>query len=119
MPIEVLMSYKEFKYSDGSFKREWTDEKGRYHREDGPAIICYRSDGSISSESFYFEFRLHRELGPAQIWYDKNGSIEFERFYFNRIYLGDEKEGFWYLWRILSDEKRQSPEILKCLTRYL
>jgi antitoxin component YwqK of YwqJK toxin-antitoxin module len=119
MPIEVLMSYEEFKYSDGSFKREWKDEYGLFHREDGPAIICYYPGGSISSESFYFEGRPHRELGPAQIWYNENGSIEFERFYVNRIYLGDEKEGFWNLWRILSDEKRQSPEILKCLTRYL
>jgi hypothetical protein len=119
MPIEVLMSYEEVKYSDGSFRRVWANGSGEWHREDGPAFTCYRSDGSISSESFYFKGRYHRELGPAHTWYNENGSIHFERFYVNGVYLGDNKEGFLMLWGRLSDEKRQSPEILKCLTRYL
>jgi hypothetical protein len=91
MPIEVLMSYEEVKYSDGSFRRVWENGSGELHREDGPAIIWYNSDGSIFEEDFY----LHGKC------------------------LGENKEGFLMLWGRLSDEKRQSPEILKCLAKYL
>jgi hypothetical protein len=112
------MSYKEFKYSDGSFKREWKNAYGLFYREDGPAIICYRSDGSISSESFYFEGRPHRELGPAFVSYNSDGSIEREDFHLNGDFLGYDKKGFWALWSRLTDDKRNNPELLKCLARF-
>ena len=111
--------YKETKYSDGSFIREWRNVSRQLHRELAPAVIWYYPDGSISSKAFYFKDSYHRELGPAYTWYNQNGSIKLERFYVNGVYLGNDKEGFLMLWRILSDEKRKSPEILKCLTRYL
>jgi hypothetical protein len=84
------MSYEEIEYYDGSFQREWMDEKGEYHREDGPASICYRSDGSIFEEDFY----LHGK------------------------YLGENKEGFWALWDRLDEDKRNNPELLKYLVRF-
>jgi hypothetical protein len=96
------MSYEEIRYSDGS------------------STICFRSGGSINRKFFYdSRGRYHRELGPAQTWYNENGSINLERFYVNGVHLGDDKEGFLMLWGRLSDEKRQSPEILKCLAKYL
>jgi len=85
------MSYEEIKHSDGSFRREWMTENGKPHREDGPAIIWYNSDGSILEEDFYFHGK----------------------------FLGDDKEGFWSFWEILTEDKRKSPEILKYLVRFL
>ena len=52
-------------YSDGS--QEWY-LNGKFHREDGPAII--RPDGS---QFWYLNGRLHREDGPAIIY--SNGTV--------------------------------------------
>lgn len=52
---------------------EWRNEKGLYHREDGPAIE--RIDGD---ELWYIDGKLHRDDGPAikfsyyKAWY-RNG----------------------------------------------
>jgi hypothetical protein len=84
------MSYKEFKHSNGSFRREWRNISYQCHREDGPAIIRYHPDGSINEELFYL----------------------------NEKYLGKDEKGFWALWDNLTDDKRQNQEILKCLIRF-
>jgi hypothetical protein len=115
---EVFMSYREWKYSDGSLQREWRDEKVEYHRENGPASICYRSDGSIRTEYFYLNGVQHRELGPAFIFYRADGSIIWEDFYLNGESLGREKKGFWALWDNLTEEQRKNPELLKYLVRF-
>jgi hypothetical protein len=112
------VSYKEIEYSNGSFLREWRDERGRYHREDGPASICYRSDGSIRTEYFYLNGVQHRELGPAFIFYRADGPIIWEEFYLNGEFLGRDKEGFWVLWDNLNEEQHRSPEILKRLSGF-
>ena len=39
------MSYGEHKDNNGFFYKEWRDDKGLDHREDGPAYLCYRADG--------------------------------------------------------------------------
>jgi antitoxin component YwqK of YwqJK toxin-antitoxin module len=143
---EVFMSYEELNNGDGSFRREWRNAFGRYHREDGPAVICYYPDGSIKQEYFYINCRHHREDGPAAIWYYPDGSIKAEYFYFNgrfhrelgpayTHYNGDgsiddewfyldgkffgyREQGFWKFWEILTEEQRRSPGILKCLARF-
>jgi hypothetical protein len=112
------MSYEEIKFWDVSSRREWRDEKGEYHREDGPASICYRSDGSISSERFFLNGFLHSELGPADIRYRADGSIIWEEFYLNGEFLGRDKKGFWALWDNLTEEQRKNPELLKYLVRF-
>ena len=113
------MSYKELKYSDGSFRRVWRTEDGKTHREDGPAIICYYHDGSIEEECFYINGVSHRESGPAYISYNYDGSIESEYFYFNGNYIGSGERGFWNLWHRLNEEKRVNLSILKIMIRYL
>jgi antitoxin component YwqK of YwqJK toxin-antitoxin module len=115
---EVLMSYEEIKYFDGSFKRLWRDENGKYHRELAPTIIWYYPDGSIKAEYFYINGRQHRELAPAVICYYPDASIKAEYFYFNGNYLGEYDEGFWGLSGLLTEERRRSPEILKYLVRF-
>ena len=112
------MSYEEFKYSDGSFRRQWLTEDCELHRELGPAIICYYPDGSIEEEYFYLSGVKHREFGPAAIYYGPDGSIERECFHLNGDFLGYDKKGFWALWSRLTDDKRNNPEILKCLARF-
>jgi hypothetical protein len=112
------MSYKEVKFMDGSYRRIWINVSNEHHRELGPAAIWYYPDGSIERECFYIDGKFHRELGPAAIWYYPDGSIEIERFYLNGEYLGPNNIGFWVLWDKLTDDKRRSPEILKCLARF-
>jgi hypothetical protein len=84
------MSYKEFKHSNGSFRREWRNISYQCHREDGPAIIYYHPDGSILEEDFYL----------------------------NGKHLGTNNIGFWVLWDRLNEDKRQNPELLKYLVRF-
>jgi antitoxin component YwqK of YwqJK toxin-antitoxin module len=112
------MSYEETKLWDGSFDREWRTEDGKFHREDGPAIIWYYPNGSIKREYFYIDGKFHRELGPAVICYNGDGSIKIERFYLNGEYLDYNKKGFWKLWDNLTEEQRRNPELLKCLARF-
>jgi antitoxin component YwqK of YwqJK toxin-antitoxin module len=143
---EVFMSYKEYKLHDGSFRRQWMAEEGKLHREDlpaeiyyypdgsiqiehfclngvqhrelGPAVILYYPDGLINMKSFYIKGKPHRELGPAFVSYNSDGSIEREDFHLNGDFLGYDKKGFWALWSRLTDDKRNNPEILKCLARF-
>jgi hypothetical protein len=112
------MTYKEVKHSNGSFRRVWRDENGKHHRELAPAIILHYSDGSISSKRFFFNGFSHSELGPADIYYLPDGSIVWEDFYLNGEFLGRDKKGFWALWDNLTEDKRNNPELLKCLARF-
>ena len=112
------MSYEETKFRDGFFQRQWKNEAGKLHREDGPAYIHYSPDGSIQIEHFCLNGVQHRELGPAYIRYYPDGHIYEELFYLHQEYLGRNDEGFWKLWSRLTDEQRQKPELLKYLARF-
>lgn len=84
------MSYREFKDDHGFLRKEWRNELGQFHREDGPAeIICY-NDGETLLEAFWL-----------------NGES-----------LGYNKVGFWAFWNLLTEEQRQAPSILKYLARF-
>ena len=111
------MNYK-CKYFNGCLWKEYRDEDGKLHREDGPSIIYHRYGGSIEWEYFYLNGVLHREFCPAQIWYNEDGSIRGVYFYLHGEYLGENKEGFWAIWDRLTDDKRKNPELLKYLVRF-
>ncbi len=111
------MIYREWRSKTGLLRKEWKDESGRLHREDGPAYICHYPDASILQESFYISGVIHRESGPADIFYYPDGS-KHEYFYLAGEYLGVNKEGFWSLWGILTEEGRKDHEILKYLVRF-
>jgi hypothetical protein len=110
--------YKEWEDSDGYFYKQWGNETDWFHREDGPAYICYNPDGSIHWEAFYVSGDLHREDGPASIYYYPDGSIKWEYFHIAGKPFGRGKEGFWKFWEVLTEVGRQAPDILKCLARY-
>lgn len=112
------MSYKEHRESDGSSYKEWRNELGELHREDGPAEICYNANGSIRHQAFYLNGGISRKDGPAYIYHKLDGSIFHETFYLDSQHLGNDKKGFWALWERLPEEGRQAHEILKCLVRY-
>lgn len=140
------MSYKEFKDDHGFLRKEWRNELGQFHREDGPAeIICYDDgetllkafwlngfrhrdfgpaqiryylDGSIEREAFYVSGISHRESGPTEICYEPDGSIKWEYFSIGGESLGYNKVGFWAFWAMLSEEQKQEPSILKYLAKF-
>jgi antitoxin component YwqK of YwqJK toxin-antitoxin module len=143
---EVFMSYEEVNYLNDSLEREWRNASGKYHREDGPAVICYYPDGSIKrecffingqqhrelapavicyypdgsikAEYFYINGKPHRELGPADIYYNEYGSINDEWFYLDGRFFGLNKKGFWKFWDLLNHDQRQKPELLKYLAKF-
>lgn len=114
------MKQERYKDSKGYFIDEWRNLKGELHRENGPAQIICRLNDSIFSEAFWLNGKRHRELGPAQIWYNIDNSTTdyFNEFWFRGAFLGIDEEGFWNLWKILDEERRQAPEILKYLMRF-
>ena len=84
------MIYRERRDYNGYFCKEWRNELCQFHREDGPAKICYYTDGSIYYEEFYIAGK----------------------------FLGCDKYGFWALWERLDEEGRKDIEILKYLARF-
>ena len=110
-------TYREWTGVDGFLNKTW-EKAGFFHREVGPAIICYYPDGSIKHEAFWIYGNPHRNSGPAKIWYNPDGSIELESFWISGNLIGKGKEGFWKLWERLNKMERQAPDILKCLARY-
>jgi antitoxin component YwqK of YwqJK toxin-antitoxin module len=99
-------------FSNGTIESESFYINGKLHREDGPAIIIYFSNGTIESESFYISDKLHREDGPSQIYYNSDGSIDAEAFNISGVFFT-----FWEFWSYISEEKRQSHNMLKYLMR--
>ena len=112
------MSHKEWIGFNGFPRKEWRNNAGEFHRDSGPAYICYYLNGTIMFELFYVSGVLHREDGPAQISYYPDCSIEWENFNINGKSLGYNEKGFWALWERLTKVERQAPDILKCLARY-
>lgn len=112
------MSYKEWIDESDYLIKEWRNDAGKIHNDDGPARIEYHSSGFLLLEKFYKNGKLHREDGPASIWYKKNGVIDFYSFWFNGAHIGLLDDGFWALWDRLNDEQRKNPNILKFLLKY-
>lgn len=84
------MSYKEYSDNHGYFRKEWRNDAGKFHREDGPAFVGHYRDGSIFIENFYIDGE----------------------------FLGAYKKGFWALWEKLTEVERQAPSLLKYLASY-
>jgi hypothetical protein len=60
---------------------EYTDEEGRWHREDGPAVLCTE----IDCEAWWVHGKMHRTDGPAIIdpsgykaWWEDGKQIRVE-----------------------------------------
>jgi hypothetical protein len=68
-------------YNNGRITSEYWYRNGKRHRDDGPASICYEN-GKIISEYWYHDGKLHRDDGPASIWY-KDGQITNEYWVYN------------------------------------
>ena len=63
------------------------------------------------TKRWYKDGRCHREDGPAVECAD--GCT----WYVRGEYLGDDDDGFWELWDLLTDEQRANPTLLKHLPR--
>jgi hypothetical protein len=79
--------------------KEYKNDKGELHREDGPAIIW--TDGS---QFWYINGQLHREDGPAVIYADGmqfwflDGMQYTESRYYKELYkMGKITEGEMFL----------------------
>ena len=65
---------------DGYLREEYI-RNGKYHRDDGPAIVQQNQDGSTHVE-YYRNGELHREDGPAFVACYDDGS-RLEMYYLN------------------------------------
>lgn len=62
---------------------------GKYHNEDGPAIITHKN-GKIIQEEYCLNGHFHRENGPAFICYDLKGKVIREIYFSNgRVHRED------------------------------
>jgi hypothetical protein len=114
------MSYNEWINGKNHMIYEWFDDKGFYHRVDGPAYIEYDQKGILLAQEFIVNGVMHRTTGPAIILYHSNNSLRRkEEFWVKGTLLGINKEGFFKLWDQLSEFERIQPDILMCLARYL
>ena len=52
-----------------------------YHREDGPALICYNTTGELEEEYWFNTGFSHRIDGPAYTLYNESGEIQAEHWY--------------------------------------
>jgi len=93
-------------------KKEYRNESGQYHREDGPAIIH-----NSGSKEWFINGKLHREGGlPAVEWYngDKswwiNGKLHRED---GPAIEFDNGSKYWYLNDIKYTEQEFNQEIIK------
>jgi hypothetical protein len=87
-------------------KQQWTDENGKLHRLDGPALITKYYGGDYDGdckEQWYIHGQLHRDNGPAVInsggfkeWYIHGKRHRLDGPAISSIY-GDEKYGSWYV----------------------
>ena len=88
-----MTEVKEEHYSCGNIWRISYGINGKYHREDGPACICYYKDGSIQFKEYWINGKRHREDGPAYIGYHPNGNIEYKYYYIYGTHLNENE---WY-----------------------
>lgn len=84
--------YKVYYGLKGNKKIVWS-KNGKYHKEDGPAVIHYGIEGNIDLEKWYKDNNLHRtDDKPAEICYYQKGNIRYERWYEdNKIHRVDDK----------------------------
>jgi hypothetical protein len=115
---EAFMSYNEWINDEDHMICEWLNDKGFYHRVDGPAYTEYDPKGILLIEEFLVNGVIHRTTGPAIILYHSNDSLTKKEFWVEGKFLGIDKEGFFRLWDQLSEFERNNPEILKCLARF-
>lgn len=119
------MSYSEYNMYGGFLIKEWRNEEGHLHREDGPAYIriaLHNKNQFAEYESYrchgHTNGSIHRIDGPARIWYDSNGLVTREEFWISHECLGSDKEGFFVFWDLLSEEEKQNNNVLKLLIKY-
>ena len=67
---------------------------GKFHRNDGPALIKYLYNGVKGVEIYYYKNIKHRIDGPAEISYFENGDIYSEEYWFNGIKIDPNKLPF-------------------------
>lgn len=64
----------------------WFNDKGEYHREDGPALMAFDNSGKLEYEAWFRNDEYHREDGFAVI---RNG---IGKYYFDGAKMKDEKQ---------------------------
>lgn len=79
------------RFEKGKLKSEiYVDRKGRYNRDDGPAVIIYGENGELRAEFWCRDDNYHREDGPAKIFYDSKGNIADKFYYYEGQKITDE-----------------------------
>ena len=77
----------------------------------GPLLNGCIVDG-YEDTRWYKDDKLHREDGPAFEFASGN-----KMWHFNGELLGWNKDSFWKLWDLLTDEQRANPKLLKWMPR--
>lgn len=80
----------EYWHNKNKKRESYFNNKGKYHREDGPACQVWHVDGSIILKKYYRNGVLHREDGPAYENWD------FDNYFYSYIIYGIEIKPEWF-----------------------
>ena len=71
-------------WPNGNIKsREYFNDNGQLHNEQGPAVVSWYKNGQLCYQEYYINDQLHNEQGPAvKVWYE-NGKLEWQEYYIN------------------------------------
>lgn len=79
------------RFEKGKLKSEiYVDRKGRYNRDNGPAVIIYGKNGELRAEFWCKDDNYHKEDGPAKIFYDSKGNVADKFYYYQGQKITDE-----------------------------
>jgi antitoxin component YwqK of YwqJK toxin-antitoxin module len=93
------IEHKKYYYDNVNIKAEYFTLNYKYHRADGPAMICYYENGNIQYEKYYLNDHLHRTDGPASIHYFQNGNIRSKYYYLNSEQINVNSDKEFLIWQ--------------------
>lgn len=96
--MEKLVHY----HTNGNIAQEcYLTPMGEFHREDGPAFICYNEAGIKFEEVYYIDgIVCRKEDKPSVIrYYGDTGLKHLEKYLFNKKYYRDRGPTFYIYYR--------------------
>ena len=71
-------------WPNGNIKsRDYYDDNGQLHKEDGPARQRWYENGQLDYQSYYINGQRHNDKGPASEGWYENGQLDYRSYSIN------------------------------------
>ena len=96
-------------YKSGETFREALCVNGKYHNDDGPAVVTYYKSGKIRTKTWIHHGLYHRICGPSKIFYDESGQILSEEWFLRNKQIHPEEwlEENGYKWPLTNEQQTE------------